>query len=53
MKLRFFIRGGIPEPEKSHHQTGLPLWQRRNVIQLEIRRDVRVAGGRVVHRARR
>lgn len=27
VKLRFLIRGGIPEPEQSHHQTVLPLWR--------------------------
>lgn len=27
VKLRFLIRGGIPEPEQCHHQTVLLLWR--------------------------
>lgn len=54
VKLRFLIRGGIPEPEYSRHQTVLPLW-RPNAGMWFSRRyggTLGLLGGKV-HRGRR
>lgn len=55
VKLRFLIRGGIPEPEQSHHQTVLSLWQANGGMRFSRRYGgtFGLSGGGKVHRARR
>lgn len=54
LKLGFLIRGGIPEPQQSHHQTVLPLWQPNGGMRFSRRYEgtYRLLGGKV-HQARR
>lgn len=54
VKLRFLIRGGIPEPDQSRHQTVLPLWRPSGGMRFSrrYRGTPGLLGGKV-HRARR